>query len=154
MKRVVFDPTTYVPAILGYHATYRDWQTSQPFFRNGYNERNPRFTTSGLPNDRPISHSDGNRKILVDALINFQTSAVNNLTQNVIEHVLIERYPEHRKLWRTLGWVERVGFASFTSYRWSADHYRQTTQNEMLEHQQRRTDSDNPGRQDVLRREG
>ena len=61
-----------------------------------------------------------------------RASAVNNLTQNIVEHVLVERYPEHRKLWRTLGWVERVTFASYTSYRWSADYYRQARQNEQL----------------------
>ena len=31
-KRVVFDPTTYAPAVIAYDGTMRDWNTSQPFF--------------------------------------------------------------------------------------------------------------------------
>ena len=40
IKGVVFDPTTYAPAVISYDATMRDWNTSQPFFQNGYVERN------------------------------------------------------------------------------------------------------------------
>ena len=61
-KRVVFDPTTYAPAVIAYDGTMRDWNTSQPFFRHGYNERNERFTLSGLPNDRPLSYEVGQRQ--------------------------------------------------------------------------------------------
>jgi hypothetical protein len=68
-KRVVFDPTTYAPAIIAYDGTMRDWNTSQPFFRNGYFERNERFTLSGLPNDRPVSYEAGRRRILNDAFV-------------------------------------------------------------------------------------
>ncbi len=57
-KQVVLDPTTYAPSLIGYDATQRDWATSQPFFRNGYLERNPRFTVSGLPNDVAVSYGE------------------------------------------------------------------------------------------------
>ncbi|MES1256617.1 MAG: hypothetical protein ABUS56_13460, partial [Acidobacteriota bacterium] len=44
VKGVLFDPTTYAPALLSLDATLRDWRTSQPFFANGYVEKNARFT--------------------------------------------------------------------------------------------------------------
>ena len=136
VKRVVIDPTTYLPATISYDATYRDWQTSQPLFQHGFYERNPRYTVSGLPNDVPLSHGAGNRKILTDAMFNLGTSVTNNVTANIIERVLVERYPEHRKLWRTLGWVERISFASYMSYRLSIGHYRQAQWNEQVARQQ------------------
>src|SRR6266498_811086 len=115
-KQVIFDPTTYAPAAIAYDATKRDWNTSQPLFRNGYVEKNPRFTVSGFPNDIPMSYQDGNRRILDDALVNLQVSLVNNFTDRILERVLLEKYPEHRKLVRTLGWVERIGFGTYMSY--------------------------------------
>ena len=136
VKRVVIDPTTYLPAIIAYDATYRDWRTSQPFFEHGFNEHNPHFTASGLPNDAPISYSAGNRRIATDALITLGTSAMTNVTGNIIERVLAERYPEHRKLWRALGWAGRISFASYMSYRLSIGHYRQAQSNEQLARQQ------------------
>ena len=56
LRDVALDPTTYAPAIIGYDATMRDWNTSQPFFQSGYVEHNARFTVSGLPNDRAIGY--------------------------------------------------------------------------------------------------
>ena len=134
-KRVVLDPTTYAPAILGYDATMRDWNSSQPFFRYGFVERNSRFTITGLPNDVAVGYEDGRHRILADAFANLQMSLVNNATDAIVERVLIQRYPEHRTLFRTLGWVEKISFASFMSYRLSADHYRQWQQNEQASRQ-------------------
>ena len=136
VKRVAIDPTTWAPGIIAYDATYRDWQTSQPLFQHGFYEHNPHFTASGLPNDVPMSHGAGNRRIAADALGNLGTSVVNNLTGNAIERVLVERYPEHRRLCRTLGWVERISFASYMSYRLSIEHFRQTQWNEQVARQQ------------------
>ncbi len=130
IKRVVFDPTTYAPAALGYVATMRDWNSSQPFFNNGWLERNPQFTVSGLPNDRPVSYAQGRNQILRDAFANMQMSLVNNATNAVIERVLIAQHPDHRRLWRSLGWVERIAFSSYLSYQLSADHFRQAAENE------------------------
>src|SRR5580765_291644 len=59
-KGVIFDPTTYAPALIAYDATMRDWKTSQPLFRAGYMELNERFTVSGLPRDVPVSYEVGN----------------------------------------------------------------------------------------------
>jgi hypothetical protein len=129
VKRVIFDPTTYAPAIIAYDATMRDWNTSQPFFRNGFMEHNQRFTLTGRPNDVPMSYGDGQRRILTDALVNLQMSVVNNVADQLFERMLITRFPEHRKLVRTLGWVERVTFGSYMSYQLSAQHYRQATMN-------------------------
>src|SRR5436190_11291945 len=59
VKGVVFDPTTYAPALIGYDATMKDWKTSQPFFRNGYVEHNERFTITGQPNDTALDYMLG-----------------------------------------------------------------------------------------------
>jgi hypothetical protein len=131
VKRVVLDPTTYAPAVIAYDATMRDWNTSQPFFRNGYMERNERFTLTGRPNDRPISYDAGRNRILTDALLNLQMSVVNNVADQVFERMLITRFPEHRKLVRTLGWVERLSFGAYMSYQLSARHYQQASANEL-----------------------
>jgi hypothetical protein len=129
VKSVIFDPTTYAPAIIAYDATMRDWNTSQPFFRNGYMEHNQRFTLSGRPNDIPMSYADGQRRILTDALVNLQMSVVNNVADQLFERMLLARFPEHRKVVKTLGWIERATFASCMSYQLSAQHYRQAAMN-------------------------
>jgi hypothetical protein len=131
-KQIVFDPTTYAPALIAYDATMRDWKTSQPFFQNGYLERNPRFTLSGLPNDQPLSYDAGRRVILKDALVHLQLSAVHNVTSRSLERMLLGRFPEKRKLIRVLGWVERTVFASYLAYELSHKHYRQASDNERL----------------------
>src|SRR5438128_10355120 len=63
-KSVIFDPTTYAPSILGYDATMRDWNSSQPFFQRGFVERNSRFTISGLSDDVAVPYEVGKRRIL------------------------------------------------------------------------------------------
>jgi hypothetical protein len=130
IKHVAFDPTTYAPAALGYISTVRDWNSSQPFFNAGWVERNPRFTISGFPNDRPIAYDEGRGLILRDALTNLQFSIVNNVTNRILERLLIEQHPEHRRLWKTLGWIERIGYGSYLSYQLSADHFQQALVNE------------------------
>lgn len=132
IKGLVLDPTTYVPAVIAYDATMRDWNTSQVFFRHGYRERNARFTVSGLPNDVPVSYEVGQQRILGDALLALQVSALNNASSRILERVLVKRYPHHRRLVKTAGWIERVAFASVLSYRLSVLHYRQANQNTAL----------------------
>lgn len=134
-KHVLFDPTTYVPAILAYDSTMRDWNSSQPFFQNGFVEHNPQFTVSGLPNDQAVSYEVGRQRILSDLVANMEISAVNNLTDSIFEHVLIERYPNHRKLVRALGWIEKSAFATYVSYRLSANHYQQWQKNQQMSQQ-------------------
>ena len=126
------DPTTYVPAGLLYTSMRLDWASSQPFFQNGFLEDNARYTVSGLPKDRPLTYGEGNTKILKDSLAVLPASFVNNALTHMIERRLSDRYPEHRKLWKTLSWVERVAFASYVSYRLSAPHFRQWQKNERL----------------------
>jgi len=132
IKGVVFDPTTYAPAALSYDSTMRDWKSSQPFFQHGFLEHNQRFTISGLPNDQAVSYSVGGHRILMDSLTTLQVSLVNNLTSRVVEQTLMEHYPEHRKLVKTVGWIERVAFAASMSYVLSDQHYRQWRMNENL----------------------
>jgi len=129
IKGVVFDPTTYAPAVISYDATMRDWNTSQPFFRNGYLERNDRFTVSGRANDLPVSYTVGRNQILKDTLATFGTSAVQNLSSRLVERALLAKYPDHGKLVKTIGWIQRIGVASLMSYQLSAAHYKQAGYN-------------------------
>lgn len=131
-KSVVFDPTTYAPATLSYTSMRMDWDSSQPLFRNGWVEQNRRFTLSGRANDIPVSYAEGNRRIQRMALLHLQESIVNNAAANIFERVLSEKYPQHRKLFKVLSWVERIAFASYVSYMASANHFRQTERNRQL----------------------
>jgi hypothetical protein len=131
-KSVVFDPTTYAPAVFSYTSMKMDWESSQPLFRNGWLEQNHRFTVSGRPYDTPISFADGNRKIRQMAMLHLQESVVNNVAANVFERVLSNKYPQHRKLFKTLSWVERIAFSSYVSYLASASHFRQAQRNREL----------------------
>jgi hypothetical protein len=131
-KHVVLDPTTYVPAILAYDSTMRDWNSSQPFFRNGFVEHNPQFTASGLPNDTPLGYDAGRKLIVSDLFANLELSVANNVVDSVFERALIDKYPNHRKLVRAVGWIEKSAFASLVSYQLSASHYRQWQQNERM----------------------
>jgi hypothetical protein len=129
VKGVVFDPTTYAPALISYDATMRDWNTSQPFFHNGYLEYNARFTVTGRPNGIPVSYAVGKNQILKDTLATLGATAAQNLTSRVVERALMARYPEHRKVVKTIGWIQRIGLASLMSYNLSAAHYRQAAYN-------------------------
>jgi hypothetical protein len=66
------------------------------------------------------------------ALLHLQESVINNVAVHVFERVLAERYPQHRKLFKTLSWVERIAFASYVSYLASANHFRQAQYNNRL----------------------
>jgi hypothetical protein len=129
-RSIILDPTTYAPALTLYEAARLDWASSQVFFRNGFVELNGRFTVSGRPGDAPVSYRVGHRRIVGDAFTIMQGSVAHNVTAQVIERLLIARYPRHRKLVRVMGWVERVSFASIRSYHLSAGHFRQWQANE------------------------
>ena len=131
-KAVIFDPTTYAPATLSYTSMKMDWDSSQTLFRNGWVEQNHRFTVSGRPHDIPVSFGDGNKRIRHMALLHLQESIINNTATNLFERVLADKYPQHRKLFKVLSWVERVAFASYVSYAASANHFKQTERNRQL----------------------
>ena len=131
-KAVVFDPTTYVPATLTYTSMKMDWNSSQTLFRNGWVEQNHRFTLSGRPNDLPVSYADGNKRIRQMALLHLQESIINNAATNIFERILSEKYPQHRKMFKVLSWVERIAFASYVSYMASASHFKQAERNRQL----------------------
>jgi hypothetical protein len=131
-KAVVLDPTTYAPATLSYTSMRMDWDTSQTLFRHGWVEQNHRFTISGRTNDRPVSFAEGNRRIRNMALLHLQESVINNVAANVFQHVLAEKYPQHRKMFKVLSWVERIAFASYVSYVASANHFKQADRNRQL----------------------
>jgi hypothetical protein len=125
VKGVVFDPTTYMPAVIGYDATMRDWNTSQPFFRNGFVEHNERFTITGQPDDTALNYIVGRNQIFKDAMAAFAVSAAQNATSRIVEQALLQRYPNHRKIVKSIGWIQRISVASLMSYHLSAPHYRQ-----------------------------
>jgi hypothetical protein len=131
-KAVVFDPTTYAPATLSYTSMKMDWNTSQTLFRNGWVEQNRLFTISGRPNDIPLSFDNGNKKIRHMALLHLQESIVNNAAANIFERVLADKYPQHRKMFKVLSWVERIAFASYVSYAVSANHFKQAERNRQM----------------------
>ena len=132
VKDVACDPTTYAPGAIGYVATRLDWASSQPLFGRGFVEGNARFTVSGYANDVPIDYGTGKRRIVIDALKNLGPSLVNNAASRIVERALIQRYPTHKTLVRTVGWIERISFASLMSYHLSAAHFRQWRTNERL----------------------
>jgi len=131
-RDVLLDPTTYAPAVISYKAIHWDWETSQALFAHGWVEANPQFTISGGPNDTPVTYVAGRRIIRRTALTILQFSALNNAAAGIGARVLETRYPSHKKLIRTLSWIERIGFASFVTYRNSADHIRQARTNRRL----------------------
>ena len=134
-KAVLLDPTTYVPATTSYTSQRLDWKTSQVLFNAGWVEHNPRYTLSGRPDDKPVSFEAGNRRIRSDALAHLKESLVNNVTAQVFERVLEQRYPEHRKLVKTLSWVERISFSGYVGYLASVDHFRQAKRNQAMARQ-------------------
>ena len=131
-KSVLFDPTTYAPAVLGYTSQKMDWNSSQPLFRAGWVEHNALFTVSGRPDDRPISFEAGNQQIRHLALMQLQESMLNNLGAQVVERVLTQKHPEHQKLFKTLSWMERIGFSAYVGYLGSIQHFRQARRNEAI----------------------
>ena len=135
-REVLFDPTTYAPAVISYEAIHWDWKTSQVLFAHGWVEANPRFTISGLANDVPVTYVAGRRIIRGTALTILQYSVVNNVAARISVRLLETRYPSHKKLFRTLSWIERIGFASFVTYRNSADHIRQARTNRRIAREQ------------------
>lgn len=131
-RKVLIDPTTYAPAVISFEAMSQDWKTSQVLFDHGWLEANQRFTISGRPNDLPVTYDTGKRRIRSDALTVLQYSVVNNVAAAVGERLLMARYPSHRKLVRTLSWIERIAFASIIAYRNSSEHLQQARTNRRL----------------------
>jgi hypothetical protein len=135
VRRVAVDPTTYAPTIVVHTARQLDWSSSQPLFALGYVEANPRYTTTGLPAGPPVPYAVGNRRIVGDTVGLLAKSAVNNTASAVIERMLIARAPQHRRLIRTLGWIERASFGAYWAQRLSSRHFHQWRENERLARQ-------------------
>jgi hypothetical protein len=134
-KSVLFDPTTYAPAALSYTSQRMDWNSSQVLFNAGWMEHNARYTVSGRPDARPLGYDAGLGRIRGDALVILQDSVLNNIGAQVFERTLTQKYPEHRKLFKTLSWVERISFSAYVGYRASAAHFRQVGRNQQLAQQ-------------------
>ena len=48
------------------------------------------------------------------------------------EQALLARYPEHRTVVKTIGWIQRIAVGSALAYHLSAAHYRQAATNTRL----------------------
>jgi len=135
MKSVVLDPTTYAPATLSYTSQRMDWNSSQVLFKAGWLEHNSRYTVSGRADDTPIGYDAGLRQIRGDALLHLQESLVNNLSAQIFERALTQKYPQRRKLFKTLSWIERISFSSYVGYLASVNHFRQVQKNQEMARQ-------------------
>jgi hypothetical protein len=136
VKGVLFDPTTYAPAMLMYGSAHLDWESSQVFFQQGFTERNARYTISGVSNTAAMGRWAGNRQIATDSLgALLKLSVVHNTTERVIEGLLIRRYPNHQKILRAVGLAERIVGAAYLSMALSRRHIGQWQQNELLARQ-------------------
>jgi hypothetical protein len=131
-SRVLKDPTTYALPPIVYTAHRLDWDSSQKLFAYGYLEANPKFTVTGRVDDPPISYAAGNRRILRYSASLIGRSMLNNATCAIVERRLIERNPQHRKLIRSLGWVERGLVTAYWSYRLTHNQVGQWRDNERV----------------------
>ncbi len=131
-KSVLVDPTTYTPAALSYASQRMDWGTSQVLFDAGWLEHNHRYTLSGRADDVPLGYEAGLRQIRRDALGQLQYSVVNNVAAQVFERALSQAHPEHRKLFKTLSWIERISFSAYVGYLASSNHFQQASRNREL----------------------
>jgi hypothetical protein len=130
--RVLKDPTTYALPPIVYTAHRLDWDSSQKLFAHGYLEANPKFTVTGRVDDIPISHAAGKRRILRYSASMIGRSALNNGICAIVERRLIEKAPHHRKLIRTLGWIERGFATAYWSYRLTHNQVHQWRDNERV----------------------
>ena len=126
------DPTTYTPAIIYSIAAQQDWRTSQVFFAHGWKETNPRFTKERTSPGTPVSYARGMGTIRGYSALVLAHSVVNNLAVGAVTLHLTKRWPHKRKLIKTLGWVEKVTFASILTHSTSTPHFKQANLNRKL----------------------
>ena len=131
-RNVLLEPTTYASGVISSRSDPLGLEEVAGALAHGWVEANPRFTISGRPNDNPVSYVAGRRIIRGTALSILRHSVMNNFAAGISARLLEMRYPSHKKLIRTLSWIERIGFASFVTYRNSADHLRQARANRRL----------------------
>ena len=130
IRNAVYDPATYAPAFVMYGATHLDWESSQIFFQHGSVEHNARYTVSGRSDDVAISRQAGNQKVVMDSAAILLRSLPQNLGERVLEHLLVRRYPNHRKFFLVAGRVGRIAGLSYLTVSASAGHFRQWRENE------------------------
>ncbi len=123
-KDVLVDPTTYGPLGASLLGKKLDWDTSQIFFEHGHGEMNPNYAVNG-PGSKAVSYATGNRKLVVESLLNFQLSIGNNAVTSAAERLLLMKYPEHRKLVKTIGWIEKVAANGYIGYYFSHLNFHQ-----------------------------
>lgn len=133
LKKTFLDPTTYAPAGLYFTAAKLDWDSSRPFFIHGWKESNPNYTISGKPNDWPISHAAGNRKMIFrETLPLLGISALTNFGLNALEDIATHRDPKRKKFNKFIFTVTKIGLAGFSSYIWSKPNFHQWQKNRRI----------------------
>lgn len=119
-KDVFVNPTTYGSLGASLLGKGLDWDSSQIFFEHGHGETNPDYAVNG-PGSKAVSHAAGNRRLVVESFLNFGLSIGNNAVISATERLLLTKHPEHQKLVKTIGWIEKVvanGYiVYFSSYR-------------------------------------
>ena len=133
-KKVFRDPTTFATTVVSFELRQLDWKSSQVFFQHGWLEHNPDYTVTGLADGAPIGYTAGRRKNIELALVELPIGFVHNVAEQAFEQRLIARFPGHRGLWRALGWIERVSFASYRASLVTS-HYAQWQHNQQLARQ-------------------
>ena len=130
VKGVIFDPTTYASSCYRLLCDDERLEHVSTVLSEWLSEHNARFTVTGRPDDRAINYVAGRAQILKDAAAAaWAWRGSRNATSRVVEHALLSRYPDHRKVVTTIGWIQRISVASLMSYRLSADHFRQADTN-------------------------
>jgi hypothetical protein len=79
-----------------------------------------------------MSYSEGNKQLFADAVSVASLSALNNVVAHLTVDTMVVRSPQHAKLWKALGWIERTAVASSLSYVLSVQHFRQWQLNQRL----------------------
>jgi hypothetical protein len=133
-RKVLHDPTTFATTIVSFELRQLDWKSSQVFFRHGWLEHNRDYTITGFSDGSPIGYTEGRRKNIELALVELPIAVAHNVVERALEQRMINRDPSHRGLWRTLGWIERVSFASYRASLVSS-HYAQWQRNQQLARQ-------------------
>jgi len=135
LKAVGRDPVTYTPVVMKFTAMSLDWESSQIFFRHGFVEHNERYTVSGRPDDVPISHAAGRRKLAMDSLTLLARTVPQSLAERATERLLVRVFPQHKKAMVVAGRAIRILGASYMSYTTSRANIRRWQRNERLAHQ-------------------
>ena len=114
------DPLSYAPAGTIGLAGSLDWASSQRYFRQGWLEANPRFTTSGGRNAEPIDPAAGYQRIVVREVL---PMLATSMAVNTFSHWLEQK--GSRRLGRILRWASWGALTAVSARSFSQWHRNQ-----------------------------